>query len=262
MLKQSASLDRMFQALADPSRRSMVDRLTEGPASLGELAAPLAMSLAAAAQHLKVLEASGLVSTEKVGRLRICRVERLALAMAEHWIVERMLWEHRFGRLERLLDREERRMAERSIAHGSFTVKRNYPHPVAKVFHAWADPAIKRQWYGGDQQDDTRRVFDFQTGGRETSAGVAPTGEQYSFEIRYYDIIDGERIVYTYDVHIDGNLQSVSLATVSFVPSASGTELVMTEHGAFLDGSEAPEDRIGGTEFVLDRLSEYLNTHN
>ncbi len=93
----------MFQALADPSRRSMVDRLTEGPASLSELAAPLRMSLAAVAQHLQVLEASGLVSTAKVGRVRVCRIERLALAMVEHWIAERLLWEQRFGRLDRVL---------------------------------------------------------------------------------------------------------------------------------------------------------------
>lgn len=93
----------MFQALADPGRRSIVERLTRGPASVSELAAPMAMSLAAVAQHLKVLEASGLISTTKVGRVRICRVERLALAMAEDWIAERMLWEQRFGRLEQVL---------------------------------------------------------------------------------------------------------------------------------------------------------------
>jgi len=103
MLKQGAVLDRMFQALADPSRRSIVDRLTRGPASVSELAEPLAMTLAGVAQHLKVLEASGLVSTVKVGRVRMCRVERAALAMAEDWIAERRLWERRFGRLGEVL---------------------------------------------------------------------------------------------------------------------------------------------------------------
>jgi DNA-binding transcriptional ArsR family regulator len=103
MLNRSAALDRMFQALADPTRRSMVERLTQGPASVSELARPLAMSLSAVAQHLKVLEASGLVTTEKVGRVRICRIERRVLAAAEGWIAERMAWERRFGKLGELL---------------------------------------------------------------------------------------------------------------------------------------------------------------
>lgn len=103
MLKRGASLDQMFQALADPGRRTIVDRLTRGPASVSELAAPMAMSLAAVTQHLKVLETSGLISTRKVGRVRMCRIERVALAMAEEWIAERVLWEQRFGRLDRVL---------------------------------------------------------------------------------------------------------------------------------------------------------------
>lgn len=149
-------------------------------------------------------------------------------------------------------------MVERSIAHGTFTVKRTYPHAPAKVFHAWADPVIKRQWYGGDQQDDLNRVFEFRVGGREFNGGVAPTGEKYGFEIRYYDIVDNQRIIYAYDVHIAGQLNSVSIATVEFKPVGKGTELTMTEHGAFLDGAEIPEDRIAGTEWVLDRLGEIL----
>ena len=75
MLNQSAPLDRVFQALADPSRRQMVERLTSGPASVSELARPLEMSLAAVVQHVQVLEASGLVRSEKVGRVRTCTIE-------------------------------------------------------------------------------------------------------------------------------------------------------------------------------------------
>lgn len=95
----------MFRALADPARRSIVERLTQGPASVSALARPLGMSLPAVAQHLKVLETSGLVSTEKVGRVRLCRIERGALLAAETWIAERRLWEERFGRLGELLAR-------------------------------------------------------------------------------------------------------------------------------------------------------------
>jgi len=100
MLNQGASLDRLFQALADPSRRGMVERLSRGSASVSELARPLAMSLAAVVQHLQVLEASGLVRSEKTGRVRTCHIEPAALRTAEQWISERRTgWERRLDRL-------------------------------------------------------------------------------------------------------------------------------------------------------------------
>jgi len=90
----------MFQALADPTRRLMVQRLCEGPASVSELAAPLQMTLSAVVQHLAVLEGAGLVRSQKVGRTRTCRIETQALRSAERWISERRtLWERRFDRL-------------------------------------------------------------------------------------------------------------------------------------------------------------------
>jgi DNA-binding transcriptional ArsR family regulator len=100
MLNQSAELDRVFQALADPSRRMMVDRLTQGSASVSELAQPLAMTLSAVVQHLAVLEESGLVHSKKAGRVRMCEVEPATLSAAEQWINERRrTWERRLDRL-------------------------------------------------------------------------------------------------------------------------------------------------------------------
>jgi DNA-binding transcriptional ArsR family regulator len=105
MLNQSTELDLMFQALADPARRNMVDRLCHGPASVSELAEPLAMSLPAVMQHLQMLEASGLVRSQKVGRVRTCRVEPAALRLAERWIEERRAyWERSLDRLGDYLD--------------------------------------------------------------------------------------------------------------------------------------------------------------
>ncbi len=105
MFRQDAILDLAFQALADPSRRAMVDRLAQGPTSVSELAKPLAMSLPAVMQHLAVLEASGLVKSEKIGRVRTCSIEPAALTQAEHWIAERRaLWERRLDRLGQFLD--------------------------------------------------------------------------------------------------------------------------------------------------------------
>jgi DNA-binding transcriptional ArsR family regulator len=100
MPQQSAALDLVFQALADPARRGMVERLTRGPASVSELARPLDMSLPSVMQHLQVLEASGLVWSEKIGRVRTCRIETAALRTAEEWISRRRAsWERRFDRL-------------------------------------------------------------------------------------------------------------------------------------------------------------------
>ena len=113
MLNQQTALDRMFQALADPSRRGMVERLSRGPASVSDLAKPFAMSLPAVVQHLQVLEASGLVKSEKVGRVRTCRIDPKALSMAERWINDRRAqWERRLDRLGEFLAAEEK--SERS----------------------------------------------------------------------------------------------------------------------------------------------------
>jgi DNA-binding transcriptional ArsR family regulator len=100
MVNQSTALDLAFQALADPARRSMLARLTRGPASVSELARPLHMSLPAVMQHLAVLEESGLVRSEKIGRTRTCRMEPRALSLAERWINERRLeWGRHLDRL-------------------------------------------------------------------------------------------------------------------------------------------------------------------
>src|SRR5271165_4738184 len=100
MLNQSADLNRLFHALADPARRAIVERLSRGPAPVSELAAPLPMSLPAAMQHLGVLEAAGLVRSEKIGRVRTCTLDTTSLSQAERWINERRIeWDHRLDRL-------------------------------------------------------------------------------------------------------------------------------------------------------------------
>ncbi len=104
MLNQSGPLDLAFQALADPSRRAIVARLTQGPASVSELARPLAMSFPAVMQHLAVLEGARLVRSQKVGRVRTCRIDAATLGRAEAWLSgQRAEWERRFDRLEAYL---------------------------------------------------------------------------------------------------------------------------------------------------------------
>jgi DNA-binding transcriptional ArsR family regulator len=100
MLNYSTPLDQAFQALADPTRRALIERLAGGPVSVSELKRPLDMSLPAVMQHLAVLESSGLVVSQKSGRVRTCRINATALAEAERWITERRLeWERRLDRL-------------------------------------------------------------------------------------------------------------------------------------------------------------------
>jgi DNA-binding transcriptional ArsR family regulator len=106
--QQQSSINRVFHALGDPTRRAIVEKLSEGPISVSRLAAPLDITLAAVVQHLQVLEKSGLVHTEKVGRVRTCRIEPKGLSVAEQWIEDRRsLWEKRFDRLGDLLSEPE-----------------------------------------------------------------------------------------------------------------------------------------------------------
>jgi DNA-binding transcriptional ArsR family regulator len=113
MLNDSRSLDLMFQALSDPTRRAIVERLSHGPASVSDLARPLPMSLPAVVQHLQLLEQSGLVKSEKVGRVRTCTVDSGALSLAEKWINDRRIgWERRFDSLGAFLDAEDAALAQ------------------------------------------------------------------------------------------------------------------------------------------------------
>ena len=104
MLNDAANLDRVFHALADPGRRLMLERLERGPASVSELGRPLSMSLAAVVQHVQILEASGLVRTQKTGRTRTCSLNPETLRAAERWIsARRTLTERRLDRLGEFL---------------------------------------------------------------------------------------------------------------------------------------------------------------
>ena len=104
MLNNQARISLLFQALADPTRRQFVERLSVGPASVSELAKPTGMSLPAVMQHLQILEACGLLLSEKSGRVRMCRIQPEPLSLAEQWIsARRANWQHHFDRLEAYL---------------------------------------------------------------------------------------------------------------------------------------------------------------
>jgi DNA-binding transcriptional ArsR family regulator len=109
MRTRKLDINRVFHALGDPTRRAILDRLSAGPASVSALAGPLAITLTAVAQHLEILEESGLAHTEKIGRVRTCRIESAGFDALERWIDDhRTLWEKRLDRLGQfLIDEEE-----------------------------------------------------------------------------------------------------------------------------------------------------------
>ena len=105
MAGSKATVDQVFHALADVTRRAILEKLSRGPVSVSQLAEPLDMTLAAVVQHLQVLEESGLVRTEKAGRVRTCQLEPAGLSIAEKWIADRRsVWERRLDRLGKLLE--------------------------------------------------------------------------------------------------------------------------------------------------------------
>jgi uncharacterized protein YndB with AHSA1/START domain len=151
--------------------------------------------------------------------------------------------------------------ANRSVAHGVFTIERIYPSVTPqRVFDAFAIIEGKNGWFTApnDQWDIVERTMDFRVGGRERLQGRWRTGLITEFDATYFDIILGVRIVYTYEMRLDGRKISVSLATFEFKPSGAGARLIMTEQGAFLDGYDDNGSRERGSRDIIDKLGAYL----
>jgi len=148
-------------------------------------------------------------------------------------------------------------MSDHSVAHGTFVIERDFAHPVDRVFSAWADPQKKARWFG--DPDSPAKVFDFRPGGRESSSGRIPGGPTFDFGVTYQDIVPGNRILYTYDMHLDGRKISVSLAAVEFAATARGTHLKLTEYGLFLDGLDNVAQRKQGTIGLIEQLGAFLD---
>jgi uncharacterized protein YndB with AHSA1/START domain len=142
-----------------------------------------------------------------------------------------------------------------SVEHATLVIEREYPVPPARVFEAFADPALKQRWFG---TSGWKWEMDFRVGGREHTSGEFENGTAITFDAVYYDIVPGKRIVYAYEMHSDGRRISVSLATFEFEAHDGGTSLRFTEQGAFLDGLDEPATREGGTVSLLDKLGEVL----
>jgi uncharacterized protein YndB with AHSA1/START domain len=147
----------------------------------------------------------------------------------------------------------------RSVVHDTFSIERTYPVPVERVFAAWKTIEAKAQWFANDEGVEVvgTHTLDFRPGGTERFTAKAE-GMTFEFAATYYDIVGDERIVWAYDMLMDGRRISASLATVELAPVAGGTKLVLTEQGAYLDGLDTNAQRAEGTEQFLNNLGSYL----
>ena len=180
VVNRSEEFDRVFQAMADPSRRAIVERLVRGPASVSQLAEPLPMSLPGVVQHLSVLESAGVVVVGEGRPGAYCRLKPGVLRRAESWLgAQRTAWERppRPTRCELSGPDEQPRhrpqtstkkekdpMTDRSVTHTTFTLERTYPVSPDQVFAAWAAPEVKARWFAGNPEG---YELDFRPGGIE-----------------------------------------------------------------------------------------------
>ena len=163
------------------------------------------------------------------------------------------------------LDKLEREVARirasqgRSVVHATFSLERVYDASPAQVFHALSDKAAKARWFeGGDGWTAIEREMDVRPGGRERLKGRWASGKVTTFDAVYFDVVPDERLVYTYEMHLDDRKISVSLATLDLEREGAGTRLMVTEQGAFLDGYDDAGSREHGTGLLLDRLGASL----
>jgi uncharacterized protein YndB with AHSA1/START domain len=150
-------------------------------------------------------------------------------------------------------------MPQRSVTHERFVIDRIYKATPAAVFAAWSRPEAKARWFvGPDNWQQSNHKLDFRVGGTETVSGGPEGGPLHSYRARIEDIVPDERIVLTYDMHMDETRISVSLVTVEMLPKGDDTRLVYTEQIAFLDGHDNLASREGGTRDLLDNLEAAL----
>ena len=150
-------------------------------------------------------------------------------------------------------------MSDRSTKHSTFTIERTYDASPERVFAAWSDPQAKARWFGPSDKPEDAYSLEFRVGGRERLTIAMPDGPSYTLNALYQDIVPGQRIIYSYDIHRGEDRISVSLASVEIHALDAGTRLTLVEHGVFLDGLDTPEAREHGTNVMMDTLGSVLH---
>ena len=141
-----------------------------------------------------------------------------------------------------------------TVTHSSFTLQRDYSVPPERVFAGFASKELKEKWFGDPSQPPEVWDFDFREGGREYTSGEFH-GQNSIFDAVYHDIVENERIVFSYVMHFGADKLSASLQSIELTATPTGTRLVLTEHGAYLDGHDNPRGREEGTRGLLEQLA-------
>lgn len=151
-------------------------------------------------------------------------------------------------------------MTEKPVHCSTFVLDRFYPHAPERVFSAWASAEAKASWFSGpDGWTELERVFEFRPGGRETCRGRFPDGSVSYFEARFHEVVPNRLLVYAYDMYVNDQKLSVSLASVEFLPEGTGTLLRVTEQGVYLGSKDDAPSREQGTVWLLDKLAAALS---
>ncbi len=151
-------------------------------------------------------------------------------------------------------------MTKRTTSHATFVIERELQHPPAKVFAAYSNQHSKAKWFVGPEEwRHSDHQLDFRVGGKESVSGGLPHGPVHKFNGEYWDIIENERIVIAYEMHMDDTRTSISLGTTEFKPAPIGTRLIYTEQCVFLDGHDNVHDRERGTQDLLNQLETFLS---
>ncbi|HLW23937.1 MAG TPA: SRPBCC family protein [Steroidobacteraceae bacterium] len=170
-------------------------------------------------------------------------------------------WSETLERLAALLDGSKGAPTARSITHGSFTLERFYRAQPERVYEAFSNPTAKSQWFGAiPGSTELVRRLDVRPGGRESLHVRWANGIVTRFDAVYFDVVPRERLIYTYEMHLDARKISVSLASLQMSPEDGGTQLVLTEQASFLDGYQDGGSREQGTAGLLEALGRALQT--
>jgi uncharacterized protein YndB with AHSA1/START domain/DNA-binding transcriptional ArsR family regulator len=252
------TLSATFAALADPTRREILQRLARGEATVKELVEPFDITAQAVSRHLRVLEQAGLISRSRTGRWRPCRLDPAPLRAATGWIGHhRETWLTRFEQL----DTQVGRLRPDATRPGrrEFTVGRVFDAPRPVLFRAWVEPARLAAWFGphGISTPPSRISIDARAGGHWRMCMVNDAdGSEYPSEMTYHEVVEPERLVFGWgDPDAAATDEGTAVVTVHFTQLHGQCVVQLRQAGSWSDARHA-NVRTGWSE-TLERLEHY-----